>query len=152
MIKEGTVVSSSSYREPLTFKVGSFFGTQALKEAGTKRIAKVVAQGKVTAFKLTRKSVNELVGDLGSLIKKNVNMRLLPAIDIFKSLSDAEIEVLVDSATDTIYKPNDTVIKSGESKNAILHHKGRQGEAQDEGGEGRGGYGDRSVLWRGGLP
>ena len=28
LIREGTVTSTSSYREPLTFKVGSFFGTQ----------------------------------------------------------------------------------------------------------------------------
>jgi cAMP-dependent protein kinase regulator len=28
LIREGTVVSTSSYREPLSFKVGSFFGTQ----------------------------------------------------------------------------------------------------------------------------
>lgn len=28
LIREGTVISTSSYREPLTFQVGSFFGTQ----------------------------------------------------------------------------------------------------------------------------
>ena len=45
-----------------------FFGTQALKgDANAKRIAKVVAQGSVKAFKLTSKAVNDVIGDLGAL-------------------------------------------------------------------------------------
>ena len=37
LIKRGTVISTSSYREPLTFKVGSFFGTQVCKRAARGR-------------------------------------------------------------------------------------------------------------------
>jgi len=120
LIREGTVVSTSSYREPLSFKVGSFFGTQALKgDPNTKRIAKVVASGSVKAFKLTRQAVNELFGDLSTLIKKNVNMKLIPAIEIFKNLSSTEVEVLVDSAKDTIFKAGETVITKGEAKPSV---------------------------------
>ena len=63
--------------------------------------------------------MNELFGDLSALIKRNVNMKLLPAIDSFRGLTSAEIEVLVDSATDAIFKAGETVIKQGEAKNLV---------------------------------
>ena len=43
--------------------------------------------------------MNELFGDLSALIKRNVNMKLLPAIDSFRGLTSAEIEVLADRRT-----------------------------------------------------
>ena len=50
------------------------------------------------------------------MIKRNVQLKLLPSIEIFKNLSDAEIEVLVDSSVDMQYKQGETVIKQGETK------------------------------------
>jgi hypothetical protein len=63
--------------------------------------------------------VNELFGDLSTLIKKNVNMKLIPAIEIFKNLSSTEVEVLVDSAKDAIFKAGETVITKGEAKPSV---------------------------------
>lgn len=59
-------------------------------------------------------------------------MKLIPAIDMFKSLTSSEIEVLVDSATDAIFTPGDTVIKQGEVKNLVYIIK--EGHAKRKGG------------------
>ena len=133
LIREGRVVSTSSYREPLSFSVGSFFGTQALKgDPNTKRIAKVVAEGPVKAYRLTRKSVNELFGDLSALIKRNMTMKLIPAIEIFKALSSAEIEVLVDSAHDSTFAAGEVVIQEGELKSLVYVIKDGAATKDDE--------------------
>ena len=39
LIRSGTVISTSSYREPLTFQVGSFFGTQVTESTRAPRAA-----------------------------------------------------------------------------------------------------------------
>jgi hypothetical protein len=95
----------------------------------------VVAKGAVKVFKITRKSVNELFGDLNELIKRNVNMKLVPAIELFQDLSKPEVEALVDASHDAEYKPGDTVIKQGESK--YLLHVIKEGRAVRKTTDGR---------------
>ena len=76
------------------------------------------------------RSVTELLTDLDALIKRNVTMKLLPLVQIFSSLSSAEIEVLVDSSTDASFKPGDTVIRQGEAKSYVYVIK--QGTAKSK--------------------
>ena len=98
----------------------SLLRIQALKgDPNTKRIAKVIADGPVQAFRLTRKSVAELFGDLGELIKRNVQLKLLPTIEIFQRLSEAEIAVLVDSSIDENFKAGDTIMRQGDKKSRV---------------------------------
>ena len=95
----------------------------------------MVAEGGVTAYKLTRQAVNELLGDLGALIKRNMTMKQIPAIQLFKSLSPAEIEVLVDSSADLHFKPGETLIKQGETKSMVYVIK--EGKAKRRAADGR---------------
>ena len=61
----------------------------------------------------------ELFGDLGELIKRNVQLKLLPTIEIFQRLSEAEIAVLVDSSIDENFKAGDTIMRQGDKKSRV---------------------------------
>ena len=51
----------------------------------------------MTALRLTRESFTTLLGELGSVMKHNFNHKVLAGMDMFRALSNAERETLIES-------------------------------------------------------
>ena len=94
---------------------GAFFGESAISgERDARRQANVVAVGAVTTLKLTRESFTMLLGELRDVMKHNFNHKVLAGMDMFRALSNAERETLIESLEERSYAVGKEILKQGD--------------------------------------
>ena len=85
-----------------------------LGRARARRQANVVAVGAVTTLKLTRESFTMLLGELRDVMKHNFNHKVLAGMDMFRALSNAERETLIESLEERSYAVGKEILKQGD--------------------------------------
>jgi len=99
-------------KEVAKMREGGIFGESALSNEFALRQATVVATAPDTAmFMLKKRDFNDLLGDLGDLVKQNFNQKVLGSMEMFKVLSKTQQAMLVDSLEEERYKKDATIIK-----------------------------------------
>ena len=74
----------------------------------------MVAVGAVTTLKLTRESFTMLLGELRDVMKHNFNHKVLAGMDMFRALSNAERETLIESLEERSYAVGKEILKQGD--------------------------------------
>ena len=74
----------------------------------------MVAGGAVTTLKLTRESFTMLLGELRDVMKHNFNHKVLAGMDMFRALSNAERETLIESLEERSYAVGKEILKQGD--------------------------------------
>ena len=92
----------------------ALFGESAISGERARRQANVVAVGAVTTLKLTRESFTMLLGELRDVMKHNFNHKVLAGMDMFRALSNAERETLIESLEERSFAVGKEILKQGD--------------------------------------
>jgi len=107
-------------KEVAKMREGGIFGESALSNEFAVRQATVVATVPDTVmFTLKKRDFNNLLGDLGDLVKQNFNQKVLGSMEMFKVLSKTQQAMLVDSLEELRFKKDATIISQGDPGTAL---------------------------------
>eukprot|EP00944_MAST-04C_sp_MAST-4C-sp1_P015770 g15770.t1 len=115
MIDTGSVacIDRMGKSADLILNAGQYFGEIALMR-NEKRKRDVVCREDTTCLILDRKDFNSLLGNLKTVMDRNLGMRVLASVDIFKTLAPNVKDMIVGAFQEREYKLGDTVIKINE--------------------------------------
>ena len=108
-----TCIDRNGATADLTLGVGQYFGELALLN-DEKRKRDVVARENTTCLVLGRSDFDSMLGSLKSVMDKNLGLRVLQTVDIFKTLNETTRNTVVDAFIERVFNKGENVVVEGE--------------------------------------
>jgi len=114
-IKSGTVQCTKigDQESELELGPGEYFGERSLMKLEP-RAANVIAKTAVDCLALDKSDFDRLLGGLMATLDKNLGIRVLKALPIFKELNNAERDEIVEEFQLTFFQDGEHIVRQGE--------------------------------------
>lgn len=123
IIDEGSVIcindDTDNGQTDLVLNAGQYFGEVALTQ-NVPRQRTVRCREDTVCLILDKSDFTNLLGNLQDAIDKNMGQRVLKSVEVFKSLTAHERNLLVDAFHERIFKGGDTIIKQNDVGNSFF--------------------------------